>query len=506
MAQARRPRGFIANGEDSLSEKDLGFKDVEFLVSMIQSKEVEEEASGGGDKAASVPDLTHGIFERPYSEEHSRLHEQPTANAENDGGSLTDEGLDDEVEEEIVRTGKEDVAGNGRMLTKSVSMASLTTAQLKMGTLNTAKSMEGGKRLRIKWSNVYVTLHESGLTFRKSSSAKKTAQGEISLLGAQLQRATDKEYRKRNVIQLTTAESDCYLLQSDIDVNIAQWYERIHEVTQAQACQSPTGECIYEDVTIDGQGPPKPAGCPREERTPPARSRAEPPMDKTNIREKLRKLISKRPPRQSLRDRGIIKDQVFGCPLQSLCAREDSTVPAFVRLCVQEVDKRGLQVDGIYRLSGNLASVHKLRYAVDREDKLDLGTDSTWVDIHVVSGALKLFFRELPESLIPQKNFGDFVKALGMNNCQARTDAIGGLINSLAGPHLETMKFLFGHLKRVAKHRDANRMSVENLAIVFGPTLLRSELNSPQSAMNDMPHQAQVLEFILGQFSTLFPE
>ncbi|XP_032823045.1 rho GTPase-activating protein 15-like isoform X2 [Petromyzon marinus] len=468
---------------------------------MIQSRE-ESEASGG-DKATSVPDLTHGIFERRYSEEHSRLYEKPTANAENDGGSLTDEGLDDEVEEENVQTGKEDVAGNRTMLTKSISMASLTTAQLKMGTLNTAKSMEGGKRLRVKWSNVYVTLHESGLTFRKSSSAKKTAQEEISLLGAQLQRATDKEYRKRNVIQLTTAESDCYLLQSDIDVNIAQWYEHIHEAIEAQ---SPTGERIYKNVIIDGLGPTKPAGCPREERTPPARSRTEPSMDRTNIREMLRKLILKRPPRQYLRDRGIIKDQVFGCPLQSLCAREASTVPAFVRLCVQEVDKRGLQVDGIYRLSGNLASVQKLRYAIDREDKLDLGTDSPWADIHVVSGALKLFFRELPESLIPQKNFGDFVKALGMNNCQARTYAIGELINSLAGPHLETMKFLFGHLKRVAKHRDANRMSVENLAIVFGPTLLRSEMNSPQSAMNDMPHQAQVLEFILGQFSTLFPE
>lgn len=35
-------------------------------------------------------------------------------------------------------------------------------------------------------------------------------------------------------------------------------------------------------------------------------------------------------------------DQVFGCQLESLCQREGDTVPSFVRLCVEAVDKKGV--------------------------------------------------------------------------------------------------------------------------------------------------------------------
>lgn len=34
-------------------------------------------------------------------------------------------------------------------------------------------------------------------------------------------------------------------------------------------------------------------------------------------------------------------DQVFGCGLEMLCDREKSTVPRFVRLCTEAVERRG---------------------------------------------------------------------------------------------------------------------------------------------------------------------
>lgn len=105
----------------------------------------------------------------------------------------------------------------------------------------------------------------------------------------------------------------------------------------------------------------------------------------------------------------------------------------------------GLDVDGIYRVSGNLAVIQKLRFAVNHgkraclpacfqqhcrslknwfkailkmsycycfsDEKLDLN-DSKWEDIHVVTGALKMFFRELPEPLFTFSHFNDFVNAI----------------------------------------------------------------------------------------------
>ncbi|XP_077176269.1 rho GTPase-activating protein 15 isoform X2 [Paroedura picta] len=48
------------------------------------------------------------------------------------------------------------------------------------------------------------------------------------------------------------------------------------------------------------------------------------------------------------------------------------------------------------------------------EEKLNLD-DSQWEDIHVVTGALKMFFRELPEPLFPYCFFEQFVKAISQN-------------------------------------------------------------------------------------------
>lgn len=38
--------------------------------------------------------------------------------------------------------------------------------------------------------------------------------------------------------------------------------------------------------------------------------------------------------------------------------------------------------------------------------------DSKWEDIHVTTGALKMFFRELPEPLFSYGSFNDFVNAI----------------------------------------------------------------------------------------------
>lgn len=44
-------------------------------------------------------------------------------------------------------------------------------------------------------------------------------------------------------------------------------------------------------------------------------------------------------------------------------------------------------------------------------DELDL-EDGQWEDVHVITGALKLFFRELPEPLFPYSHFNNFIAAI----------------------------------------------------------------------------------------------
>lgn len=56
---------------------------------------------------------------------------------------------------------------------------------------------------------------------------------------------------------------------------------------------------------------------------------------------------------------------------------------------------------------------------------------------------------------------------------------------------------------RVIQYGDDNRMTVQNVAIVFGPTLLRPEMESQNIAMH-MVFQNQIVEFILNEYDRLF--
>ena len=55
-------------------------------------------------------------------------------------------------------------------------------------------------------------------------------------------------------------------------------------------------------------------------------------------------------------------DTVFGCPLSKLCSRQRVSVPRVITDCIEAIEYRGLKSGGIYRISGNSASIQKLRY------------------------------------------------------------------------------------------------------------------------------------------------
>uniref|UniRef100_A0A8D0YUW2 Rho-GAP domain-containing protein n=1 Tax=Sus scrofa TaxID=9823 RepID=A0A8D0YUW2_PIG len=225
--------------------------------------------------------------------------------------------------------------------------------------------------------------------------------------------------------------------------------------------------------------------------------------DVSKVRYKLRKFLLRRPTLQSLREKGYIKDQVFGCALAVLCERERSSVPRFVQQCIRAVEARGLEIDGLYRISGNLATIQKLRYKVDHDERLDLD-DGRWEDVHVITGALKLFFRELPEPLFPFCYFRQFITAIKLQDQAQRSRCVRDLVRSLPAPNHDTLRLLIQHLCRVIEHGEQNRMSVQSVAIVFGPTLLRPETEETSMPMT-MVFQNQVVELILQQCADIFP-
>ncbi|XP_053367878.1 rho GTPase-activating protein 12b isoform X3 [Clarias gariepinus] len=422
------------------------------------------------------------------------------------------------------------------------------TLSEKCGVLNVTKITEHGKKVRKNWTSSWTVLQGSTLLFAKGQNSatswsyyrngsfpelllsllsnwkrsvkprpavsyknfgphsfggnQSKPEFAVDLRGGSVEWASKDKSSKKHVIELKTRQGTELLIQSEIDSVITDWYRALTEVINTHAWES--DEAIEEDM-------PESPGTEKQDKEKEHRdfkkskamkSAAMESADQKKTRVKLKKFLTRRPTLQAVRDKGYIKDQVFGCSITSLCSRENTSVPNFVRMCIEHVESAGLNVDGLYRVSGNLAVIQKLRFAVNHDEKVDLA-DSKWEDIHVITGALKMFFRELPEPLFTYSYFNDFVNAIKNSDYKQRLQAIKDLIKQLPKPNQETMQVLFRHLKRVIEHGEANRMTTQSVAIVFGPTLLRPETETGNMAVH-MVYQNQIVELILLEYDNIF--
>uniref|UniRef100_A0A3B3T2L2 Rho-GAP domain-containing protein n=1 Tax=Paramormyrops kingsleyae TaxID=1676925 RepID=A0A3B3T2L2_9TELE len=70
--------------------------------------------------------------------------------------------------------------------------------------------------------------------------------------------------------------------------------------------------------------------------------------------------MKSRPTKQKLKQRGILKERVFGCDLGEHLLNSGNDVPQVLKSCSEFIEKYGI-VDGIYRHSGVSSNIQKLR-------------------------------------------------------------------------------------------------------------------------------------------------
>ncbi|KAL3955048.1 hypothetical protein ACCO45_010611 [Purpureocillium lilacinum] len=125
--------------------------------------------------------------------------------------------------------------------------------------------------------------------------------------------------------------------------------------------------------------------------------------------------------------------------------------------CIQAVDLFGLGVEGIYRQSGSLNHINKLKGMFDAEKEDDI----------------------------------------------VRRDSLHAIINALPDPNYATLRAMTLHLYRVMDNSHVNRMNSHNLAVIFGPTLMGSD---PSTAIADAGWQIKVIDTILQNTYQIFDD
>ena len=347
--------------------------------------------------------------------------------------------------------------------------------QEKYGLLNVTKITENGKKVRKNWLSSWAVLQGSSLLFTKTQGSSTSWFGSnqskpeftVDLKGAVIEMASKDKSSKKNVFELKTRQGTELLIQSDNDAVINDWFKVLSSTINNQVAEA---DEAAEEETPDSPGVEKHDKEKDQKELKKLRSMKGSSMDSSEqkkTKKNLKKFLTRRPTLQAVREKGYIKDQVFGSNLANLCQRENGTVPKFVKLCIEHVEEHGLDVDGIYRVSGNLAVIQKLRFAVNHDEKLDLN-DSKWEDIHVITGALKMFFRELPEPLFTFNHFNDFVNAIKQEPRQ-RVTAVKDLIRQLPKPNQDTMQILFRHLKRVIENGEKKPNDLSEHSDCFWP-------------------------------------
>lgn len=181
-------------------------------------------------------------------------------------------------------------------------------------------------------------------------------------------------------------------------------------------------------------------------------------------------------------------------------------VPLIVQKCVDFIRANGLPEEGLFRLPGQAKNVAELKDAFNRGGTPEL--ENNKAEVHSVASVLKSYFRELPEPLIPYDYFEVFLTAA---RCYEMSEADGitaiqKQLTTLPKPNYTLLMYLCRFLFEVQEHSQENKMGVRNLAMVFGPNILRSGSEDPQVMMESTNLVTELISILIRKHELFFPE
>uniref|UniRef100_A0A8C2RGR4 Rho GTPase activating protein 21 n=1 Tax=Capra hircus TaxID=9925 RepID=A0A8C2RGR4_CAPHI len=384
--------------------------------------------------------------------------------------------------------------------------------------LVTDKGKRVGGSIR-PWKQMYVVLRGHSLYLYKDKREQTTPSEEEQPISvnACLIDISYSETKRKNVFRLTTSDCECLFQAEDRDDMLA-WIKTIQESSNLN--EEDTGVTnrdlisrrIKEYNSLMSKAEPLPKtprqslsirqtllGAKAEPRTQSPHSPKEeserkllskddtsPPKDKGTWRKGIpsimRKTFEKKPTAT-----GTFGVRLDDCPP----AHTNRYIPLIVDICCKLVEERGLEYTGIYRVPGNNAAISSM------QEELNKGM----ADIDIQDDMNFFLFL-----LLLSDKYADFIEANRKEDPLDRLKTLKRLIHDLPEHHYETLKFLSAHLKTVAENSEKNKMEPRNLAIVFGPTLVRTSEDNMTHMVTHMPDQYKIVETLIQHHDWFFTE
>lgn len=179
---------------------------------------------------------------------------------------------------------------------------------------------------------------------------------------------------------------------------------------------------------------------------------------------------------------------VFGAPLSDVVRDTGmfvdgiaGPVPALLKRSFDFLEQSSIISDeGLYRVNGSLSTIKVLQerfstfgdvHLVAEYQEAKRTGNGSLLDSHAVAGLVKMFLRDLPEPLCTDVLMPDFVAAIEQENHEDKLQTFRRLLAYLPAENYSVLALLFLHLNHVATMSHMNKMSLQNLNIVFSATL-----------------------------------
>uniref|UniRef100_A0A0N5CCA0 Rac GTPase-activating protein 1 n=1 Tax=Strongyloides papillosus TaxID=174720 RepID=A0A0N5CCA0_STREA len=176
--------------------------------------------------------------------------------------------------------------------------------------------------------------------------------------------------------------------------------------------------------------------------------------------------------------------------LSEVCPRRFPMIPYIVVHCVVTLEKFYLTTEGLYRVPGSESDITRLYNAFLYNKSVPSFKE---VDPETIAGCLKKFLRELRSPVIPQSSWMEFVSAVTKKDTNALTYAIV----DLPAPNLHTLSYLCLHWQRVAESSQQNKMPIENIAKVVGPTIVGFSKSPSMLTPSQMEKETEVQYLVM---------
>ncbi|KAJ2451432.1 Rho-type gtpase-activating protein [Coemansia sp. RSA 2336] len=207
-------------------------------------------------------------------------------------------------------------------------------------------------------------------------------------------------------------------------------------------------------------------------------------------------------------------DSMFGRALAEQAAQEGGMVPWVVRAAVRFIEEEGLTMEGVYRRSGSTMDIRDVHAVIARvgtatngqfsDSDATIAPDDT--DVPSVTSILKEYLRNLPDPLMTTDTYTLWVDAANKSSSAERIHAYRTISALMPMAHAATLRFLMRHLKRIADHQHENKMTPNNLAVVFAPNILRMGKGDMLQEMANMSEINKTVSFLIQHVDEVWPD